>query len=62
LSLALSIFVLPRTLTGIPSPVFGCVIGANHNGRFLRRCAAGTVQLLYRLIARAAIRKQGVSR
>ncbi|EHJ99944.1 hypothetical protein AT5A_00765 [Agrobacterium tumefaciens 5A] len=29
---------------------------------FLRRCAAGTVRLLYRLIARAAIRKQGVSR
>jgi hypothetical protein len=60
--LALSIFVLPRTPTGIPSPVFGCVIGANRNGRFLRRCAAGTVRLLYRLIARAAIRKQGVSR
>ncbi|QCM12118.1 hypothetical protein CFBP6625_16810 [Agrobacterium tumefaciens] len=62
MSSVLSTFISTRTLTGIPSPVFGCVIGANHTGRFLRRCATGTVRLLYRLIARVAIRKQGVSR
>jgi hypothetical protein len=45
LSSALSIFVSTRTPTGIPSPVFGCVIGANHTGRFLRRCAAGLARL-----------------
>jgi hypothetical protein len=42
--------------TGIPSPVFGCVIGANNTGRFLRRCATGLVRLRDGLIARAAIR------